>query len=296
MLLVLLENQFGLRNTLNDSNMKNVIITAIIFSSMTLISLGQDIQEIEIKSVQSNQLNVCLSDCEECGIIIFTTKIPDLSFESNMNYVKDVKVTIEETKYIYSVVAMARPEQRIIIKGPDIVNYSLIIKDLEPAHCQDFYINIIGARNEVAESELEPKDTESASAIQQDGAQESTQNNNQAVRNLQQDIQKHKKNQIIWLGGAVLSAGLGVYTMQSADQKYEEYLGSTDPDELADLQETVELYDKLTPVFFGIAGICAAVFTVQTIKKGKKKNDLRKRKNDLQVTLNAQGIGLAYKF
>ena len=103
-------------------------------------------------------------------------------------------------------------------------------------------------------------------------------------------IKKHSRNQVIWLSDAVITSAAGGYFKYSADQKYNEYLGSTNSEEADDLQKTVKLYDTLTPAFFGLAGICSVGFTIQTVKKSKIKN------NRLAMSLNGHGVQLTYNF
>jgi len=125
--------------------MRNLFLTAFILFLTTLNSFGQNIQEIEIINVSKSQFNQCYSNCEECGTVVFTTNIPDLLFGSNMDHIKEVKVEREETrdgkKYIYSIVTMARKTQIIIIKGPGLADFKLIIEKLKPGTCQEFIIN-----------------------------------------------------------------------------------------------------------------------------------------------------------
>lgn len=295
--------------------MKNMILTTFMVSIFIINSYGQNIKEIEIKPIQTNVFNICPSNCEDCGMVIFTTHIPGLLFESNMDYIKDVKVDNEGIKYIYSVVAEARSTQDFIIKGPEIVDYKLTIHDLEPARCQDYIITIIEELPEIvaeekakkiaeemaikmaeemakkmaeemavkmAEEIAKKKAEEMAIKIAEEKVRKETINNDLVIK-------KHGKKQRFWLSSAIISAGIGGYLKYTADQKYDEYLVSTDPNEIQDLKETVQLYDKLTPAFFGIAGLCSVNFIVQTTKKSK-------RKNKLQVELNGRSARLTYKF
>lgn len=105
---------------------------------------------------------------------------------------------------------------------------------------------------------------------------------------LQNRIKKHGRNQTYWLASTIVAGGVGGYFMYAADQKYQEYLKSSDS-QAAQLHKTFDLYDKLGPVFFGLAGVCALEFTIQTIKKGKSKTDLR-------LHMNGLGAKLSYRF
>jgi len=109
------------------------------------------------------------------------------------------------------------------------------------------------------------------------------------IEKLEIEIRNHSRRQGLWAGGTIVAAGIGTYFALSANQKYDEYLNSTDPEELNDLQETIKLYDILVPTFFVVAGFCAVEFTIQTVKKGKKKTELN-------LMLNGQTAQLTYKF
>jgi hypothetical protein len=105
---------------------------------------------------------------------------------------------------------------------------------------------------------------------------------------LQNGIKKHGRNQVIWLGSTILAAGTGGYFMIAADKKYKEYLASTDS-HANELHKTVVRYDKLGPVFMGIAAVCAVEFTIQTVKKNKDNKQLK-------LYLNGQGAKFTYNF
>jgi len=101
-------------------------------------------------------------------------------------------------------------------------------------------------------------------------------------------IKKQSRKQGFWGVTTLLMAGAGGYFLYESDQKYTEYQNSTSS-HATDLRNTAELYDKLGPVFLGVAGLCAIEFTIHSVKKGKAKNNL-----SLYKTRN--GITLSYKF
>jgi hypothetical protein len=105
---------------------------------------------------------------------------------------------------------------------------------------------------------------------------------------MQNEIKKHGRNQVIWLGSTILAAGTGGYFMIAADKKYKEYLASTDS-HANELHKTVVLYDKLGPAFLGLAAVCAVEFTLQTVKKGKDNKQLK-------LYVNGQGAKFTYNF
>ncbi len=113
--------------------------------------------------------------------------------------------------------------------------------------------------------------------------------NDAEVERLQSKINRHRSNGWIWLTGAVLSGAAGGYLKYMADQKYQDYQVSTNPLEVRDLRETVELYDKLWPGLLGLAGVCTVGFTLQTVKKGKARKELR-------IMTNGQMVGMSHTF
>ncbi|MBN1338808.1 MAG: PEGA domain-containing protein [Bacteroidales bacterium] len=87
------------------------------------------------------------------------------------------------------------------------------------------------------------------------------------VAQLELDVKKYKKRKIIWLSGAVLSAGAGVYYYLSAESNYKEY--QTANDDATDLHNTIETQDKIWPAAFGLAGVCG-VMTIINASRQKK--------------------------
>jgi hypothetical protein len=105
---------------------------------------------------------------------------------------------------------------------------------------------------------------------------------------LEKEIKKHGRKKGFWLISTIISAGAGGYFMYQADQLYKEYRTSTDSD-ATQLHKAVDLYDKIGPACFGVAGLCALDFTIQSIKKGKDKKKLN-------LYMSGQGAKLSYTF
>lgn len=103
---------------------------------------------------------------------------------------------------------------------------------------------------------------------------------------------KYKKSKAIWLSGALVSGGVGVFSLIQANNYYSQYPTATTT--AADLHQKVKLYDQITPIAFGVAGLCAIEFIIKAGKQGKAK------KQSLSFTpvsiKNGAGIGLAYTF
>ncbi len=316
----------------------SILIVANLFS--------QNIYELKITK-QNTQNRVCPSNFDDCGGLVFRTKISGLKFESDMLLIKTQKLDTEENehgkKYTYYIETKAERIQHIIISGNnlaqhELAEYDLTVYDLVPGTCQDFiinyvteppppdtvlpvsklgslYLNTIPAKAKITlegnskfkeftpflfenyepdtyKVKLEKKDYESVETsfvIVANEISEKTVNLKPLGQDLKIYIKKHKRRQGLWAGGAIVSAGIGTYFALSANQKYDEYKNSTDPDEINNLKETIELYDILAPSFFVVAGFCTVEFIIQTAKKGKKKKELN-------LLLNGQTAQLTYKF
>jgi hypothetical protein len=106
------------------------------------------------------------------------------------------------------------------------------------------------------------------------------------------DYQKYKKSKSIWLVSAITSATAGTYSYLQSKKYYDQYQTATD--DATDLHQKVELYDKITPIAFGVAGLCTIEFFSKAGKQAKAK------KQSLSLTpvsiKNGAGIGLAYTF
>lgn len=103
---------------------------------------------------------------------------------------------------------------------------------------------------------------------------------------------KYKKSKTIWLSGALVSGGIGVFSMIQANNYYTQYQTATTT--AADLHRKVKLYDQITPIAFGVAGLCTLEIILKSGKQAKAK------KQSLSFTplpiKNGVGIGLAYTF
>jgi hypothetical protein len=132
--------------------MRLFLLIFFMLFSVTLDSLSQVTHEIEVTRIppDPNDPNVCISECQECGHIRFTTRIPDLEFESNMNYIistkEDIIRTTGDSMRIYTVVALAKPKQVITISGDNFVPVNVPIDSLKSGRCQDFIINELAPR------------------------------------------------------------------------------------------------------------------------------------------------------
>lgn len=129
--------------------MKKLALILLILFFVNIEAQSQNLTELDVKKTSlSSGLSLCISDCEECGKLIFSTTIPSLKFESSMGNIKEQTVFHEvneegNDRFTYKVVTLALPIQHIIIKGPITIDYDLIITDLQPVTCQEFYIRYL---------------------------------------------------------------------------------------------------------------------------------------------------------
>ena len=106
-----------------------------------------------------------------------------------------------------------------------------------------------------------------------------------SIRIFRDDFKKHGRRQIWSLASTVVAGGAGGYFFYAAEKKYQEYLVAENS-QATKLRETAELYDKLGPVFLGVAGLCAVEFTIQTIKKNKSKVKLQLSPGGAKLSFN----------
>ena len=103
---------------------------------------------------------------------------------------------------------------------------------------------------------------------------------------------KYKKSKTIWLSGALISGAVGVFSFVQANNYFSQYPTATTT--AADLHQKVKLYDQITPIAFGVAGLCTLEFILKAGKQGKaKKQSISFAPVPLK---NGAGIGLAYSF
>ena len=92
----------------------------------------------------------------------------------------------------------------------------------------------------------------------------------------QLDFKKYKKRKNLWLGGTIVSAGIGAYYLYSANSHYKEYQTATD--NATALHNQTKTEDTIWPIAFGVSGFCA----VMTIINGSKQ---RKAKKQIGITV-----------
>lgn len=86
-------------------------------------------------------------------------------------------------------------------------------------------------------------------------------------------VKKYKRNKNIWLGSAIFSSGIGVYSILKSNQLYDEYQSATT--NASDLHDKIETYDMITPIAFTAAGLCLVEFFIQNSKFKKAKSKLK---------------------
>lgn len=103
---------------------------------------------------------------------------------------------------------------------------------------------------------------------------------------LRKKFKKHKTLQSAWGVSTLLSAGTGVYTMIKANKLYDDYQNASYGSQI-NIREEIESLDKITPVAFGVAGLCSLNYLIQSIKKSKVKKSL-----DIKAVYIDNGFGM----
>lgn len=110
--------------------------------------------------------------------------------------------------------------------------------------------------------------------------------------NFSAEYYKYKKSKTVWLVSALVTGSIGTYTYLQIDNSYTQYQSATtDADAL---HSKADLYNKIAPIAFGIAGIC----TIEFILKAGKQRKAKKEKLSFypQPLSRGGGLGLAYTF
>ena len=106
---------------------------------------------------------------------------------------------------------------------------------------------------------------------------------------------KYKRSKNLWLGSALVSGGIGVFSMIQANNYYNQYpTATTSAADLYQKVKKVKLYDQVTSIAFGVAGLCTLEFIIKAGKQGKAK---KQTISFLPQTINkGLGLGLVCKF
>ncbi|MCD4665089.1 MAG: PEGA domain-containing protein, partial [Bacteroidales bacterium] len=88
----------------------------------------------------------------------------------------------------------------------------------------------------------------------------------------QLDFNKYKRRKNLWLGGTIVSAGIGAYYLYSADNHYKEYETATE--NATDLHNQIKTEDTIWPIAFGVSGFCAVMTIINGTKQGKAKKQI----------------------
>jgi hypothetical protein len=87
-----------------------------------------------------------------------------------------------------------------------------------------------------------------------------------------QSLKKLKTTKIVFLGAAITSAAVGIYSLQQGNSLYSKY--NSGSEDAANLRKKIEGFDKIVPIGFGIAGLCGAGFIYEILRTGKIKKQV----------------------
>jgi len=104
-------------------------------------------------------------------------------------------------------------------------------------------------------------------------------------------VRKYETIKTISLTLGLASIGTGIYTYFQGKNLYDEYKTATD--NAADLHSKVELYDKIYPIAFVVAGASTVSFIICATKQGKAKKELSFQPIPLH---NGGGMAVSLKF
>jgi len=103
---------------------------------------------------------------------------------------------------------------------------------------------------------------------------------------LKKKINSYKVKQDFWAISAIAFGAAGGYLVSESNKKYQEYQTAVGSDANT-LHSTIESYQKMAPVAFGLAAISAFEFSIQLFKKGNVIKMFSLEANGQQATLKA---------
>ncbi len=104
-------------------------------------------------------------------------------------------------------------------------------------------------------------------------------------------LQKYKTGKTISLTLGIASAGTGVYAYLQGNKFYDDYKTATN--DAADLHSKVEMYDKIYPLAFVVAGASTISFIIHATKLNKAKKKLSFQPVSLH---NGGGLAVSFRF
>lgn len=112
-------------------------------------------------------------------------------------------------------------------------------------------------------------------------------NKKESNLNYSVDYYKYKRNKTVWLVSAIVAGGVGTFSYLQTSNYYNQYQTATT--DASGLHAKAELYNKISPVAFAIAGFCTLEFILQASKQSKSKE----QKLSLSPQPLFQGAGIA---
>lgn len=88
---------------------------------------------------------------------------------------------------------------------------------------------------------------------------------------------KHRKAKLMWLGSAIVTAGVSGFSYLTANSAYGDYTRSIDNEDAVALRKKFKTHDVVSPVALVVSGICISQVI---IRAGKQKN----ARNSLEMT------------
>jgi hypothetical protein len=152
-----------------------LLLFAFICCLTILDSSGQVIiYDMKVTGSEPPASTVCISSCNECGKLIFTSSLSDLIFISDLNNIvgkPEINRRINDDGnevFTYKVSVKALPNQQIRIRGPIVKDFILTVNELLVGQCLYFMINPI-TDDVVSRGSLFLKSVPSSAKITLDG-------------------------------------------------------------------------------------------------------------------------------
>ena len=107
----------------------------------------------------------------------------------------------------------------------------------------------------------------------------------------QEDLIKFKKRKTGWLVSAIATTGIGTFSYLQGNKLFDDYLPAGN--DAADIRKKVEMYDVITPIALGAAGICLTEVIIQSSNQSKARKSLEIKPVALK---GGGGFGLTFNF
>ena len=105
------------------------------------------------------------------------------------------------------------------------------------------------------------------------------------------EMTKHKKKRNFWMISTAITGGVGLFSYLQSEKLYSDYQTATN--DATDINKKIKMYDTITPIALGVAGICLINSIIHASKHGKAKRKIKLNPSYFQ---SGASLSLSYAF